>query len=165
MLRDSGVSARHSSISFSLVKHRNSLSEPDLRLKETPIILIHILCAYKCFFFSLSHCLSFFSTSQDRIPITPSYSLIPYTPLTNSSTIQKCHSSSHCHPHFQPSPPSVPFCSWAEKQLKQFSCRELLSLIAMKDTFSHHSLGDFFFSVSFSLSGWKCRHCHRAWAL
>ena len=38
----------------------------------------------------------------------------------------------------------MPFCSWAEKQLKQFSCRELLSLIAMKGTFSRHSLGVFF---------------------
>lgn len=108
-------------------------------------------------FFSLSLSLTLslsFLLHRTGFPINPSYSLIPYTPLTNSSTIQKCHSSSHCHPHFQPSPPSVPFCSWAEKQLKQFSCRELLSLIAMKDTFSHHSLGDFFFSLSLFLSVW-----------
>lgn len=105
-------------------------------------------------FFSLSLTLSLsFLLHRTGFPINPSYSLIPYTPLTNSSTIQKCHSSSHCHPHFQPSPPSVPFCSWAEKQLKQFSCRELLSLIAMKDTFSHRSLGDFF-SLSLFLSVW-----------
>lgn len=107
------------------------------------------------FFFSLSlpHRSSLsILLHRTGFPINPPYSLIPYTPLTNSSAIQKCHSSSHCHPHFQPSPPSAPICSRPQKQLKQFSCRELLSLIAMKDTFSHHSLGIFFSPTSVSLS-------------
>lgn len=88
--------------------------------------------------------LSFNSTSQRWLSHQASVQFNPSHALNQQFRHPKMSLLLPLSPPFPAVTPSVPLCSRPRKQLKQFSCRELLSLIAMKDTFSHHSLGEFF---------------------